>query len=136
MSADPQSSGAPADLAAVASAWLARRDRGFTPAEQDAYLEWLRADPRHARAIAHLEKTWSALDALAEWRPAHSAQPNPDLLAQSQRRARGWGRVARFVLAAGALAAAAAVGIAIFTDGRHPERPSPQSLSAAVRVIP
>ncbi len=27
-----------------AADWLIRRDRGLTPAEQDAYLQWLAAD--------------------------------------------------------------------------------------------
>ena len=34
----------------AATAWLARRDRTLTAAEQDAYLQWLREDPRHAAA--------------------------------------------------------------------------------------
>jgi transmembrane sensor len=131
MSSTPQSAGQPNDVAAVASAWLARRDRGLTAREQDDYLEWLRADPAHAQAVAHLEKTWEALDALAEWRPAHSTRPNPDLLAQPRRR--GWGRVVRFSLVAGALAAAAAVAVNFHVA--TPERGEPAG-SRSVRVIP
>jgi transmembrane sensor len=99
----PENSAAARTIATAAADWLARRDRGFTPAEQDAYLQWLRDDPRHAPAIARLEAAWGALDQLAEWRPAHSAQPNPDLLAIPSRRWRVWGAV---------LAAAAAVALA------------------------
>lgn len=85
--ASPPSQPAPGDvIAEAASAWLARRDRGLSAAEQDAYLEWLRADPRHGAALAKIENAWRALDALAEWRPAHSQQPNPDLLAVRRRR--------------------------------------------------
>lgn len=131
MCSDSQSSGQPNDVAAMASAWLARRDRGFTPREQDEYLEWLRADPTHPRAVAHLEKTWGALDALAEWRPAHSTQPNPDLLAQPKRRGRG--RVLRFSLAMSALAAAAVVAVNLFLA--TPERREAPA-SRSVRVIP
>ena len=71
-------------LAVAAGQWLARRDRGLTPAEQDEYLQWLRQNPRHGQALSHLEKTWGALDALTRWRPAHSTIPNPDLLAPRQ----------------------------------------------------
>ncbi len=75
----PDPSASPAELAAAQ--WLARRDRGLSPAEQDTYFQWLRESPAHGSAIARLEESWRRLDALREWRPAHSAQPNPDLLA-------------------------------------------------------
>ena len=35
-----------------AADWLIRRDRGLTPGEQDDYLQWLAADPRHGDAFA------------------------------------------------------------------------------------
>lgn len=100
----PPASPLPEAIVTAASEWLARRDRGLTPAEQDAYLEWLRQDDRHGVAITRLEKSWGALDLLAEWRPEHSAQPNPDLLAVPHRR---WKWVAGFA----AIAAALVVGI-------------------------
>lgn len=128
MSAESPAPDSSASPEAAASAWLARRDRGFTPAEQDAYLEWLRADPRHARTIAHLEKTWGALDALSEWRPAHSARPNPDLLAQSPARA-PFLRLLRWSLAGGALAAAAAIAVLVVVIADHEP-------AGSVRVIP
>lgn len=81
---DPKS--APPGLREAAAQWLARRDRGLTAAEQDEYLQWLRSDPQHGPAIARLEQTWGALDALAHWQPEHSVQPNPDLLAVRPRR--------------------------------------------------
>ncbi|MBI2511627.1 MAG: FecR domain-containing protein [Opitutae bacterium] len=98
----------PDAVVAAASAWLARRDRGFTPAEQDAYLQWRREDERHAIAVARLEKAWSALDTLAEWRPEHSQKPNPDLLAVPRR------RIWRATGALLALAAAVALAFVIF----------------------
>lgn len=64
----------------AASVWLARRDRGLTPGEQDTYLQWLHEDPLHGRAVAHLEKTWLKLDSLAALRPENAARPDPDLL--------------------------------------------------------
>lgn len=82
---NPATSGTLDDAAAQ---WLARRDRGLTAAEQDAYLQWLRSDGRHGVAITRLEKTWQALDTLTRWQPEHSARPNPDLLAMPRRRSR------------------------------------------------
>lgn len=81
---DPDSSSAPDPLEAAASVWLARLDRGLTQQEQDEYLQWLRDDPRHGRALVRLQQTWSALDLLSEWQPKHSPVPNPDLLAQPE----------------------------------------------------
>ena len=134
MAAEPSNAENSAPLEATASAWLARRDRGLTATEQDAYLEWLRADVRHGAMIAHIEKTWGALDALAEWRPAHSARPNPDLLATPRARPKIWARLAKFPFAVRTLAAAAAVALGIFVlQSNVPETPPS---SGTVRVIP
>ncbi len=81
---------APDDVEAQAACWLARRDRGLSAPEQDAYLQWMREDPRHRAAIVRLDAAWGELDQLAEWRPAHSARPNPDLLAVPRRRRWTW----------------------------------------------
>lgn len=94
----------PDTIAEAAAAWLARRDRGLTPAEQDAYLQWLGENPIHGRAIAQLQRAWDFMDRLEQWRPAHSAQPNPDLLAKRHSR--------RMWFLSGALAAAAAITLA------------------------
>ncbi|MBA4137232.1 MAG: hypothetical protein C0518_07940 [Opitutus sp.] len=93
------------DIDAVAAAWLARHDRGLSAAEQDAYLQWLREDPRHGAAINRQKAAWGALDMLAEWKPVHSAQPNPDLLAVPHRRRWIWTAV---------LATAAAIALGFF----------------------
>jgi transmembrane sensor len=90
----------------AASAWLARRDRGLSAPEQDAYLEWLYANPLHGRAVVQLERVWTSLNKLEEWRPAHSAVPNPDLLAPR--------RPSRLYWLTTALAAAAAVALAFY----------------------
>jgi transmembrane sensor len=94
----------PDSIVEAASAWLARRDRGLTPAEQDAYLQWLREDERHGLAVSRLAKAWGALDSLAEWRPEHSQKPNPDLLAVPHRRF--WRRSAAVLAIAAVLAVA------------------------------
>lgn len=116
-------------IAATAAAWLARRDRGFTPSEQDAFLQWLAADPRHRAEVARLERSWRALDSLAAWQPADGAAPNPDLLAPAS--ARGGPRLAWFAsLAVAGLAAALAVLVLRW--------PAPESPAGApgMRVIP
>jgi transmembrane sensor len=92
----------------AAAVWLSRRDRGLSAPEQDAYLEWLYADPRHGRAIVQLERVWTTLNKLEQWRPAHSAVPNPDLLLP---RRSAWAKAG---VAASFLAAAAAVVMAFY----------------------
>lgn len=134
MAAEPSNAENAANLEGVASAWLARRDRGLTAAEQDAYLEWLRSDRRHGAMIAHLEKTWGALDALAEWCPAHSARPNADLLATPTPRPQRWARLMKFPFAVRSLTAAAVVVVGVFVlQSISRETPGP---SGTVRVIP
>ncbi len=70
----------------TAAQWMARRDRGFTPAEQDEYLQWLSEDPTHGAELARLARAWDRLDALHQWNPTHSARPNADLLLPRHRR--------------------------------------------------
>lgn len=131
-------SSSPQDLhaiAATAAGWLARRDRGFTPAEQDAFLQWLAADPRHRAEVARIENSWRALDSLAAWQPADGAAPNPDLLAPATAARRRWLSRAAYALAGATLAAAAAVALALWW-------PAPVAVAdktpatAAVRVLP
>lgn len=97
----------------TASRWLARQDRGFTPAEQDEYLQWLAADPAHGRALGRLGRAWRRLDGSRQWRPAHSRQPNPDLLRARPPRRRWAPGIA--------IAAAAAVAFTVFSW--HPAGP-------------
>lgn len=89
-----------------AAAWVIRLERGLTAAEQDQLSEWLAADPRHRGALARMRAHWARLAPLAEWRPEHSAEPNPDLLAPPAA-ARRWLRPALAAAAAASLAAAA-----------------------------
>ena len=113
-----------------ASAWLARRDRGLTASEQDAFLQWLRADPGHPVALQRLDRAWSALDALAAWQPTDAAHPNPDLLAGAPRRPR---RVAWWSAGVGA-GLAAMLALLVF---RTPsDSPDPTLVSPGVRVVP
>ncbi len=63
--------------------WLIKQDIGLTPEEQDAFFEWLAEDPRHGEWLAKHQKTYKQFDSLVQWRPEHSEEPNPDLLATS-----------------------------------------------------
>jgi transmembrane sensor len=94
----------------AAAAWVLRCDRGLTPEEQDRYLLWVAADPRHAAALARHRRNWQRLDLLAQWRPEHAPRPNRDLLAPTQKaagggkgRARWWRRLALPLALAGAV---------------------------------
>ncbi len=98
----------PGEILDAASVWLARRDRGLTAAEQDDYMQWLRADPRHAEALAQHAAALERMMQLYEWTPAHDTEPNPDLFASAPTRTRS-----RWRWAAGSLAAAAAVTLAL-----------------------
>jgi len=125
MSAQPHSPDPDAHESA-ASTWLVRRDRGLTPGEQDAYFQWLHEDPSHGPAIARLERAWAELDLLAEWRPEHSNEPNPDLLARPRRRKIYW-------LSTAAFAAAAAVALAFVTLREKPAAPIHTPLAVVAR---
>lgn len=122
-------------IAATAAAWLARRDRGFTPAEQDTFLQWLAADPRHRAEVARIETSWRALDSLTAWQPADGTEPNPDLLSPATAARQRWFSRATYALAGAGLAAAAAVALALWW-------PAPvavaekTSAAAGVRVLP
>ena len=63
-----------------AADWVAKKIGGFTPQQQDAFFEWLAADPRHGDWYAKHRKTWKELNMLAQWMPEHSEKPNQDLL--------------------------------------------------------
>lgn len=101
----------PAEIRArrEAAHWLALHDRGLTGAEQDEFLQWLAADPRHGEWYARHRRGWNRLDRIAAWHPQHGAEPNPDVLARPARRVT-WLRplllaAAAFVMVAGGWAA-------------------------------
>lgn len=127
-----------ATLAATAAEWVMRQDRGLSPEEQDAFLQWLAANPRHARAMAQQRRAWEAFDRLAGLQASVPAAPDPDLLAPAAtvvpRRARQ-----RFAWVAVPLAAAAAVALALwsFRPGSSAPREIPNHASVALaRVNP
>lgn len=90
------------NIADEAALWLARRDRGLTPAEQDEYIQWLTADPRHAEFLAQHAAAFERMMKLYEWQPGHSTDANPDLFAPRQ--ARPWTHWGLSLAAAAAIA--------------------------------
>ena len=111
------------DLAAAE--WLVRIDDGLSAIEQDQLMEWLAADPRNGEWLTRHRQTWKSLDALVEWRPEHSSEPNPDLLAR-QFNPRLW------VAPAAVLAAAAAIALVLVLAGRRPAaKPAPLLIEVA-----
>lgn len=106
----------------AAAGWLVRHDRGLTPPQQDAFLQWLAASPAHRESFDRHRRMWTDFNALAQWQPKHSAVPNPDLLARPRRsRALRW-------MAPSLLAAAAAVAVALWWS---PDTPSPAATPLA-----
>lgn len=109
-------SGAPAPhdpaVESAAADWIVRHDRGLTPPQQDAFLQWLAARPAHREAFERHRGMWRQFDALARWRPEHGAEPNPDLLARPR-------RIVRWLMPA-TLAAAAAVVAAVWWQSPAP----------------
>jgi transmembrane sensor len=94
------------EIEAAAADWLVKQDRGFTPEQQDAFLQWIAGSPAHRESFQRHRRMWTDFNALAQWRPEHSAVPNPDLLAKPRRSS-----VLRWVAPALAMAAAVAIGI-------------------------
>lgn len=117
----------PDDILEAAASWLARRDRGLTAAEQDEYMQWLSADPRHAEALAQHAAALERMMQLYEWTPAHDTEPNPDLFAPVARASRPWRWIGL------SLAAAAAVALGFSVWSRPWSRPEP-AVAAAPRT--
>jgi transmembrane sensor len=101
--------------AAEASLWLAKRDRGLTPAEQDEYLRWLGADPGHAEVVRRHAAALERMMQLYEWQPGQSAEANPDLFAPSRRSS--WWRWSIPLAAAASIAVAAIVWLSADDNG-------------------
>ena len=90
----------------TAAEWLVRHDRGLSAEQQDAFLQWVAASPAHRESFQRHRRMWGDFNALAQWRPEHSAAPNPDLLAKPRRI-----RALRWVAPALGMAAAVAFGV-------------------------
>jgi transmembrane sensor len=115
----------------VAAQWIVRLERGLSPAEQDEFIDWLTADPRHGDELNAQKAGWNRLNLLADWRPEHGAQPNCDLLAPPPARARRW----RLILGAATLALAAALALGFFLGGGRAGAPGPSAVEAPIALI-
>ncbi len=107
----------------AAAAWVARRDRGLTPEEQDEFFQWLAAHPRHGERLAHHQRGWNQLALIALWRPEHAPEPNPDVLAPPPGARRRPAKILRWPIPL-TLAAAAAIAFGFFAL-RDAARPPP-----------
>jgi transmembrane sensor len=87
---------------ARAAEWLARRDAGLSCAEETRFGEWLASDPRHARAVLRLERTWAILVGPRRAGHAWLAQAALDGRVRRRRRRRWAGLIAAAALAVGA----------------------------------
>ena len=94
-------------IASEAIDWVIRVERGMDGAGQDAFLDWLTADPRHGEEYARQNANWEQLDILADWRPEHEARPNRDSLAPARLPVLEWARNHWRALAGSALGGAA-----------------------------
>ena len=105
----------------MAAAWLAQRDEGLSADEQQDFDRWLRADPRHAAAVARLERTWANLQQLREFRPESRVHPDRDLLTGHRPSA----KIISFPAAAALGGLAAAVALAAFVWWPQPAATGP-----------
>lgn len=104
----PYSDSGDARVRREAADWLARHDRGLTAGEQDDFFQWLAADPRHGTWFTRHRAGWNRLDAIADWRPEHGVEPNPDVLARPALRPR-WLRPVRLAAIAAGFALTAGI---------------------------
>jgi len=96
-----------------AALWLAKRDRGLTPEEQDVYLQWLHADIRHSKAMKQHAAVLERMMQLYTWQPGQSSSPNPDLFKPKQKHKGFW-------VPFGLIAAAAVLVLGLFLlESKH-----------------
>lgn len=102
-------------IEATAGVWLSLRDRGMTPTETAAFMQWLQQDARHAKVFEGLDQAWRELDQLSAV-VLPNARPNADSLAPRYRR-----RLAKAPLfACAAIAALAMICFTLWLE--HPEK--------------
>ncbi len=116
-------SGRPAQPATEAARWFARRDAGWTVAEQAACARWRAADARHEE---EWQRLCDAMDFVAAQRDADERGAIADELAHRQRHRRR----RRAALATAGLAAAAVAAVFII-----PARPRPATAGDALARI-
>lgn len=121
---------------AAAAGWVMRHDRGLSPGEQDEYLHWLAADPRHAEAMAQQRRAWEAFDRLAGLQVSVQASPDPDLLAPATAGKRNSPRGRAWALPAFATAIAAALALVLFLPPAKTSAPARAAVVNLARLAP
>jgi len=112
-----------------AAQWIARLDRGLSPAEREELKCWREASPANARALRQLSELWQELDVmkvLADVFPGGLQEPAA-LHAAAPAPARPWARA----MAAGVVAALVVTGAAVWFN--HGARTVTTTLRAAVQ---
>ncbi len=71
-----------AEIKREAAEWVTRHDCGLSSEQTEEFFEWLAEDPRHGEYFEHRLDVWKELDLMEQWKPTHSSEPNPDLLAK------------------------------------------------------
>ncbi len=110
--------------------WLWKIERGATPHEQAALLDWLAENPLHSERFTHNKAYWKRVYRLSEWRPQDSLKPNPDLLAPHANF-----RYRKPAIFAGAATAIAALLLVVILSGRIPAGPVPADQKIVEKMI-
>jgi len=119
----------------AASAWLARKDRGLTAAEQDAYMEWLAEDPAHREAILGYEQDWEDYDRLAGIHLKGHARIDPDLLSPENFPARKDRKLSSVKFWISALPVAAVLALVLYLALPDAEEASGIKVQPAVELL-
>lgn len=116
-------------IAAEASEWLSRLDRGLQPPERAQLERWLAADPRHARMLVDMAALWDDMETLRE---LSGLFPLP--AARRPRR-----RELRWLTGGAALLASlmlAALGLQLLLPGNDGEPPATVTLDDSLSPVP
>ena len=116
----------------AAADWIARCDRGLTPAEAEEFARWENADPRHLAEFARLSSAWDAFNTADE-------VPKIMRLAQAldtRSRFRHFLRRHSRTLTGLGIAAALALVAATSLRNSPPPQSAPSGAGVTYRVIP
>jgi len=122
------------EIATAAAQWVARRDRGLTPAEATAFEDWRSADSRRAATFARTSEEWRDLDSLAD---ILSLGHEADILIERARLRRRRQKIIRFHVLTLATAAMVAIGFLRWSGvtTRQPESATFRVLAKTSREI-
>jgi transmembrane sensor len=121
-------------IAEVAAQWVARRDRGLTAAEAQAFERWKAADPRHAGELRKAEQTWRGLDGLEQVSELAAMAEDVVVRARARKKQAQRSRLARFGAAAAAAVMLTVAGWSWLGQTRGPE--SVRGATENYRVLP